>query len=211
MTALLTSIDPLTDSNCYLIEEEGHVLIIDPNQKEEIVKSIKEHKWIVDYVILTHEHCDHMQGLNELRKKYHFPVIAQKKCSENLQNKVKNMSGMMETYLYFKNGGKKIIPYEPFTCKCAEITFEEIYEFYWRGHHFFLKSVPGHTAGSCGIFMDENNLFSGDYLLASKEDPTIFPGGSKEAYETYAKPWIESLKKGLHIYPGHGKDYKLEK
>ena len=104
MAVFLISIDPLTDSNCYAIEEKGHVLIIDPNQKEKVTQIIREHDWIIDYVILTHEHCDHMQGLNELRRQYHFQVIAQEKCSKNLANKVKNMSGMMGTYLYFKNG-----------------------------------------------------------------------------------------------------------
>lgn len=64
---------------------------------------------------------------------------------------------------------------------------------------------------SISIFMDEIYLFSGDYLLPSGEDSTIFPGGSKEDYETYAKPWIQSLKEGLHIYPGHGEDYILTK
>ena len=91
------------------MEEEGHVLIIDPNRKEKITEIIKEHQWIIDYVILTHEHCDHMQGLNDLRKNYKFPVIAQEKCSKNLGNRVKNMSAMMETYLYFKNGEKESI------------------------------------------------------------------------------------------------------
>lgn len=211
MTGFLVTKDPLTDSNCYMIEEEGHVLIIDPNQKQTITKIIEEHHWIIDYVILTHEHCDHMQGLNNLRKCYQFPVIAQEKCSKNLANKVKNMSGMMETYLYFKNGGKEIIPYEPFTCEPAEITFDKTHDFTWRNHKFQLRLVPGHTAGSCCILMDRINLFSGDYLLPSDEDPTIFPGGSKEDYENYAKPWMESLNEGLHIYPGHGKDYILKK
>lgn len=209
MAEILVTKDPLTDSNCYMIEEKEHVLMIDPNQKEKIIKIVKEHHWIIDYVILTHEHCDHMQGLNELRKKYHFQVIAQEKCSENLGNKVKNMSGMMGTYLYFKNGEKEIIPYESFTCEPAEITFDKTYEFIWKDHKFQLTSVPGHTAGSCSILMDEISLFSGDYLLPSGEDPTIFPGGSKEEYESCAKPWMESLKAGLHIYPGHGKDYIL--
>lgn len=211
MAVFLISIDPLTDSNCYAIEEKGHVLIIDPNQKEKVTQIIREHDWIIDYVILTHEHCDHMQGLNELRRQYHFQVIAQEKCSKNLANKVKNMSGMMGTYLYFKNGEKQIIPYEPFTCEPAEIIFDKSYEFSWEDHSFELISIPGHTAGSISILMDEINLFSGDYLLSSDEDPTIFPGGSKEDYEKYAKPWMENLKEGLHIYPGHGKDYILRK
>lgn len=211
MAVFLISIDPLTDSNCYAIEEKGHVLIIDPNQKEKVTQIIREHDWIIDYVILTHEHCDHMQGLNELRRQYHFQVIAQEKCSKNLANKVKNMSGMMGTYLYFKNGEKQIIPYEPFTCEPAEIIFDKSYEFSWEDHSFELISIPGHTAGSISILMDEINLFSGDYLLSSDENPTIFPGGSKEDYEKYAKPWMENLKEGLHIYPGHGKDYILRK
>ncbi len=209
MAGFLRSIDPLTDSNCYLIEEEGHVLIIDPNQKEEITDIVKKHQWVIDYVLLTHEHCDHMQGLNNLRRTYKFQVIAQEKCSKNLGNRIKNMSGMMGTYLYFKSGQKEIISYDPVICDPADLTFCHQYELLWKGHRLEFTSVPGHTEGSCCIRMDQNTLFSGDYLLPGGEDHTIFPGGSKEDYERYAKPWLSNLENGLHIYPGHGKDYIL--
>ena len=208
MTEILVSKEPLTESNCYLIAEEDQVLVIDPNE-EQIVEILKKKGWTPEYVILTHEHCDHMQGLNWLRENYNIKLIAQEECSKNLANKVKNMSGIMETYLYFKNGEKEIISYAPIVCDPAEITFEREYQFFWRGHELHLQSLPGHTEGSCGIWMGRECLFSGDYLIFGEEDLTGFPGGSEEDYKRYVKPWIAKIGKEVHIYPGHGADYKM--
>lgn len=209
MSEILVQTDTLTGSNCYILAKEGHALIIDPNDGDRLCTFFKEEKLQPEYVILTHEHCDHMQGLKKVRSAYGaLKVIAQKQCSENLENSVKNMSGMMETYLYFKSGGTKQFHYPPIVCPPADVTFEKEFAFFWRGHEFFMESVPGHTQGSIGIWMDRSILFSGDYLILGEEDLTRFPGGSSRDYETFAKPWIQSLPKGLWIYPGHGAAYQ---
>ena len=62
MPRLFVLEDRLTQSNCYLMEDNGSVLIIDPNDHERILKIIREHQWNIDYILLTHEHCDHIQG-----------------------------------------------------------------------------------------------------------------------------------------------------
>lgn len=212
MPRLFVLEDRLTQSNCYLLEENGSVLIIDPNDHERILKIIREHQWNIDYILLTHEHCDHIQGLNGVRRGYpEALVIATAVCSENLGNRIKNMSGMMGTYLHFKYGGDKKYVYSSILCNPANLTFDQEYEFHWKGHMIQMELVPGHTMGSCCIRMDETILFSGDYLIMGEEDITRLPGGNEEAYETYAKPWIEALEDGIHIYPGHGTDYILKK
>lgn len=200
--------DDLTDSNCYVLQEEGYALIIDPNDGERLCSFLLEHHLQPEYVILTHEHCDHMQGLEKVRDTYPVTVAAQKECSENLGNPVKNMSGMMETYLYFKSGGTKSFHYPPIRMKSADVVFEKEFTLVWRGHEFYMKSVPGHTKGSIGILMDQRTLFSGDYLILGEKDLTRFPGGSQEDYDAFARPWMESLPKGLFICPGHGPCYQ---
>lgn len=209
MTNIFVVEDQLTESNCYLLEEECKVIIIDPNNGEKILSILKEHQWELDYILLTHEHCDHIQGLNKVRENFDVKVIAQEKCSKNLGNPVKNMSGMMETYLYFKSGETKTFHYKPLTCKCADIVFEKSYTLMWRNHEFKMESVPGHTEGSSAIWMDDKRLFSGDYLILGEEDLTGFPGGSKEDYLNYTKKWIDQLPSGLEICPGHGERYRL--
>ena len=65
-------------ANSYVIEHGGYAIVIDACLSE-VVSEIGE----PDYIILTHEHCDHLWGLNVLRDAYpNAKVIAQEKCSE---------------------------------------------------------------------------------------------------------------------------------
>ena len=58
------------DSNCYVIYEEYHksCIIIDPGTygSKEVIKFIDSKNLIAEYVILTHEHFDHIWGVNAL-------------------------------------------------------------------------------------------------------------------------------------------------
>ena len=90
------------ETNCYLIEEEGHVLIIDPSCGELIIKRIKEKGWKPDYIILTHEHYDHIWDLEEVRDYFEVPVIASRLCSQRIQSIETNLSSIGDILIYFK-------------------------------------------------------------------------------------------------------------
>ncbi|MEG0804853.1 MAG: MBL fold metallo-hydrolase [Lachnospiraceae bacterium] len=206
---IVTLVDELTESNCYLIEEEREVLIIDPNQYDKIYDYLCEYHWTPQMIILTHEHCDHIGGLESIRSTYQIPVIASKACSEGIQSTKNNMSSMMEVYLYFK--GKQGVTYPSYQCRPADIIYEEQYEWTWKEHKILCKSIPGHTLGSSCIWLDQKSLFTGDYLLPQQQVITRLPGGSQEAYVKYGRPSLQKLQPGTHIYPGHGMDYSLTK
>ncbi len=199
--------DKLVESNCYIFSEDGKALIIDPNSFEEIDRILKEQKLSPEWVILTHEHCDHMAGLEDLRKKYPVKVLATRACSKGIGSTRENMSAMMEVYLHFR--GIEKVSYAPFSCKEADVTFDGEYELHWQGHSFKLCAVPGHTKGSCCIWWNEKNLFSGDYLIPGEQVITRLPGGDEDGYENFGRAWLKKLPEGLRIFPGHGEDYIL--
>ena len=58
--------------NCYILEKNGHVLIIDPG--DEFEKIDAQIKGSVVGIIITHCHFDHVGALNELVNKYHVDV-----------------------------------------------------------------------------------------------------------------------------------------
>ena len=188
------------DSNMYVLMAEGQALAIDPIDSEEVFDYLRSFHEIT--VLLTHEHFDHICGLNRIRAERKCVVIAQEKCSERIQNSKTNFSAMAETMLELSgNKGKKII--EPFVCKKADITFEEKMVLKWAGNDINIFSTPGHSPGSVCISVGDK-LFTGDSLL-ERGPMNRFPGGSDKRFREKTIPILIKLLKNTDIiYPGHG-------
>ncbi len=187
------------DSNMYLIETGNHVLVIDPIDNEQALKKCEGAETVT--VLLTHEHFDHICGLNKLRG-FCSIVIACEKCSERIQDSKTNMSAYAEALIQL-GGIQSPKNWMPFACKCADITFTHKHEFQWMGHKVILFASPGHSEGSCCI-MTEDVLFVGDSILRSHL-MVKFPGSNKELYNSVTLPLLEKkLQKVKVIYPGHG-------
>lgn len=206
MLQTVISKDPLTESNCYILAEEEKCIVIDPGESEHLLRSLEERGWEPELILLTHEHCDHMAGLDALREQFpHARFAATEVCNDGIQNTRLNMSRIMEVYMYFK--GKPGIHYDPFVCRPADEIIEENAKITWRGHTLRLVPMPGHTPGSAGIFLDEIVLFSGDYLIPGEEPILRFPGGDAESFEKITEPFLRSLPAGIRICPGHGEPF----
>lgn len=201
--------DPLVNSNCYILSSGSHAIIIDPNNASLIHGYLETHQLTPDYIILSHEHCDHVSGLNDLRKEYTCPVIGSTACSAGIQSTTLNMTRIMETYLYFKSNGTCRVSYPKFTCAPADITYDDEMTLQWKEHSLYFLSVPGHTPGSSVLIWDGVWLFSGDYFIPDEEVITRLPGGDEEVYETVAKPRLRSLPVPIQTFPGHGQPFIL--
>ena len=202
MITITISVDPLTESNCYIVSEGNHCVIIDPGESANLLHLLEEKGLTPELILLTHEHCDHMAGLDALRDKYPAArFLATAACNAGIQDVQRNMSRMMHVYLFFR--GKPGIKYERFTCRPADEVIADDAVLQWRGHSLRFVPLPGHTAGSEGIFLDEEYFFCGDYLIPDEEPILRFPGGDEAAYETITKPFLQQLPEGLKICPGH--------
>lgn len=208
MLQTVRSVDPLTESNCYILAEEDRCVVIDPGETGRLFGILKERGWEPELILLTHEHCDHMAGLDALRDQYpEARFAATAVCDAGIQSPRLNMSRIMEVYLYFR--GKPGIHYDRFVCRPADEIIADDAQLQWRGHMFRLVPMPGHTPGSVGIFLDEKTFFSGDYLIPEEEPILRFPGGDAESYEKITKPFLQSLPAGIRICPGHGEPFYL--
>ena len=70
MLKMITVTDPLTESNCYILTEEKHCVVIDPGEAVRTPETLMKSGFKPELILLTHEHCDHMGGLAELRHSY---------------------------------------------------------------------------------------------------------------------------------------------
>lgn len=201
----LTSIK--TICNSYLVEEDGFVVIIDPGQDGVVETEIDSKGYTPEYILLTHEHFDHVQDLEAVRNKYNIPTVASKWCSERLGDPKTNLSIIEDILSYYKTGVISEEKSPRFVCKEAEITFEGEYELPWRGHRFAFVEAPGHSPGGVLITLDGEHCFTGDYMLFNEETTLRLRGGSEEDFVKITEPIINQIPDGMTIHPGHGQSY----
>ena len=190
----------LLHSCMYLLEEKGHAIVIDPCRDLSAAGDS-----IVDYLLITHEHYDHISGVNEWKKKTGAPLLCSRACAENIRNSKKNMSRYFnifcEMQTWVPTDGMKIEQAE-YVCE-ADLTFEDEFTFEWQGHIVTLQETPGHSVGSCIIYLDEDHCFTGDSYLENYGTECRFPGGSEKRWNMIGKPRIEAIPAGTRIWPGH--------
>lgn len=194
----------LLESNMYIVVESGHALIIDPCKNISMFDSDLKYDWI----LLTHEHYDHISGVNDWKRLTGARLMCSKECAESISSSKKNMSRYFSAFCEMQSFSTDIphYPVKEFTCNADEI-FEISSEVDWMGHTLKLIHCPGHSKGSILIYFDNEAVFSGDSILQGKNTECRFPGGSIKAWESIGKPLVEKIKDDMIVYPGHFEEF----
>lgn len=181
-------------SNCYLVIDEltSKGIIIDPGDDwDYLISKIQEMNIILEKIIVTHGHFDHIMGVFSIQQILKTPFFLHKE-DEFLLN---NMQSSARHFLNIEAGpspspdnylkDKEII-------KLGQNKFEVIH-------------TPGHTPGSVCLYnKKEKILFTGDLIFAD--------GGVGRTDFSYSNTLdmeqsitkIFKLPKETIIYPGHG-------
>ncbi len=185
-------------ANCYIVyfKDTKEALIIDPgSQGDEIANKIKDLGLSIKYIILTHGHWDHTDGILELKEKIDAPVLIHKKDEVLLK------------------AGKKSI-YEGATSDNREISSDKFVE---DGEELpfgntIVKIIytPGHSPGGISIKIDDK-IFTGDTLFAGSVGRTDLYGGSFEDIIYSIKEKLLIYPDDTIIYPGHGQSSTIGK
>ncbi len=202
-------VSPMLDQNMYAVCEGTHCFIVDPYDgagSDEFIQGLA-----VDFLLVTHEHYDHISGVNAFKEKYGAHLYANQKCDEHMRKPTKNYSKYFEAYMKFQQGVElRDLTIDPAYSCCADHIIEDEYAMDWLGHRVFIKSAPGHSAGGNLIFLDDACIFSGDCMLPPELPAARFPGGDNKAFEAVTLPYLRSLDKMLTVYPGHGDSFTLK-
>jgi hydroxyacylglutathione hydrolase len=175
------------DAKMYLLVENHRAVILDPCVSEEAKEYLQSENVEEIIVLLTHEHYDHISGINWLRESFkRTKVICSEACGAALGKPHKNLSEYYEIF-----NGKK--------------------EWNFESHKIVMQETPGHSKGSICILVDEKILFSGDTLVTGHETILRLPGGSKKDFAGITLPYLESLDREIMVYPGHGEPQKLKR
>lgn len=198
-------------SNMYVLSENQHMILIDPCEYSFDISGYQ-----VDYILLTHEHYDHISGVNYWKKKTGAKVTCNSSCATNIKDSKKNLSCFFKEFCQLQTMvtdetiiNKSVALAAEYVTE-ADIVFEDIMKFEWQGHKIQILSCPGHSLGSVIIIVDDQVLFSGDSVFRDYPTECGMPGGSKRKWEKISEPIINKLSKDLHVYPGHLDDFILE-
>ena len=80
----VTLLPILEDNYCYIIQSAGKTAIIDPGEADPILKYLKENNLTPDYIIITHRHWDHIDGIEGIKEKFYIPVIGPEKEKDKI-------------------------------------------------------------------------------------------------------------------------------
>jgi len=189
---------PLDADRC---ADAGRCAVIDPGDEgSRIIALLDELQLSPAYILLTHGHFDHIGALPELAAKYR---------SQGCEIAI---HGLDAEYLGPDCHATHCISFRAVGGNPA------MYEELWRSMPppdmtlaegdrigpFTVLHLPGHTAGSIGLWDQAAGvLFSGDTLFRSGYGRTDLPGGSEERIFASLKR-LFAMDGGIQVCPGHG-------
>lgn len=181
-------------NNNFILEKNGRCLIIDLSDFEKIDSFIKEKGLIVDGILLTHSHWDHLMGVEEFVNKYNVPIYLGDSRPNYTDNNDFNYT--KEKYNVEIKNNFDIIHLSEGLHSIGDFNYEII-------------NTPGHTF--CSVvyyFKDEELMFTGDFLFRKTIGITYSKNSDKKLMvKSLIKitPYPDSTK----IFPGHGPLTKL--
>lgn len=188
-------------SNCFIIHDQSinnKCIVVDPGSEcsRDLDQELKQRGLTPEYIILTHEHFDHVWGCNPLIERHGAKTIASACCSEAIQSSKKNHS------LFYNQVG--------FELPAADILVEHVdYRFEWNGIGIDFFLAPGHTNGGI-CFVVEPYVFTGDTLLKGLKTVTKLYCGSKDKLTDTLQKIAGLSGRGLTVCPGHGDSFMLD-
>lgn len=198
----------IIDSMSYLIILGDAGIVIDPHEEMDMLEDLARGSII--NAVLTHEHFDHISGVNWLRKYFDTTVFASRICADKLMSKRNGtelfpllLIGDKQAYDRFKANYQL-----PYRCIVDSYLSEDAEWHFGKSTIRFLET-PGHTPGSISLLLNNTALFVGDVLLGNGEEFRSMDANTK-AYQKVTLPkFIKLLSNNPIVFPGHGDPGKL--
>ncbi|MCX8058975.1 MAG: MBL fold metallo-hydrolase [Spirochaetes bacterium] len=213
---------PPLDTNCYYFNFDDNIIVVDPACKsEKLYKYIESRKNYKKYIILTHNHIDHINGVNYLLENFSdFNVVMHENDAQKYYDTYIN--GASYLGIEYENFDISIILDKNYFYKDELISKIlkkfPLFKFYKLPEieDLIFFTTPGHTAGSIS-FIYKNLLFTGDTLFQNGWGRTDLPSGDeyriKESillYYEIKENYLLKLEnfsfifKDFIVLPGHG-------
>ncbi len=177
--------------NTYIINEKLEAFIIDPGSNFSKIKAyIKEKKFLVKGVLLTHGHFDHLYSINEVENEFKCDIYIHKIERDFVFNPNLNLSSSLHRPIALKRKiGLKLISHHD--------------EIILGREAIKVLHTPGHTKGGV-CYKYKRALFSGDTLFKGTVGRSDLPTANKAQLRRSLELIIKECKDNTVVYPGHG-------
>lgn len=180
------------DTNTYVVgcqkTKKAFVVDVPPDSVFRITQILAKHSLVLERILLTHSHWDHIGGVSELKESTDAPVWVHALDAENVKK-----PGSDGLPLFFSIKG------------CIPDGFLKEGDLFSVGSiEVQVLETPGHTPGGVSFYLpQEKILFSGDTLFKGTMGRIDFPGSSPN------KMWhslerLGTLPLETKVYSGHG-------
>jgi glyoxylase-like metal-dependent hydrolase (beta-lactamase superfamily II) len=178
------------EANCYIVADEKtkEGLVIDPgDDSQDIIERIQQLGLKIKYIVLTHNHFDHVSATAAVKKATGAKVAIHESDARNLND---SMLARLGGFVH------RQVPVPEVLLKGWEdLSIGDL--------HFTVLNVPGHTLGGVALY-GQDVVFTGDTLFRGSIGRTDLPGGNYDQIIESVNCKLLALDDDVKVYPGHG-------
>ena len=187
------------ETNTYIVgcplTLKAFVVDVPPDSAKGILEILKKKNLVLEKIILTHSHWDHISDVSILKESTGAEVLVHPLDADNLKTPGADKLPMFFSFKGvspdgFLNEGESIV--------IGSIEIEILF-------------TPGHTpGGTCLYLRKEKTLFSGDTLFKGTMGRVDFPTSSPDLMWASLKK-LSGLPSDVRVFPGHGSSTQIGK
>ena len=174
--------------------DDGHWLAVDAAPPADLARAAGGGS--PDYLVLTHEHFDHIAGFQAPGAFADVVLVASETCGVRLGDPALNLSR------YHPSSPPLSVRPPDIAVLAGGLSIG------WCGHRVDFTAAPGHSPGGLLIRIAEH-LFTGDTLLRHHRTVTRLPGGDRQALRLTLRHLFDHEPGNPIVWPGHGEAFRL--
>lgn len=181
-----------TNAYFYIDNETKHGFLIDPGaQAGKLLEMIREKGFIIECILLTHGHFDHIGAVEEIRKALNIPVCMQANGRAYAENPVWNLSAQTEAPITLSDV-TYLADYS--TVSLADSSACDL----------TIIPVPGHTTDGAMYYTAKDGVaFVGDSIFEGSYGRTDMYGGDEATLLQNIRDKILTLPDETILLSGH--------